>query len=55
VTFFSLVTLFYGSLHVLRYFVHWNCCIEATCSQAMCCDSTVLGNSVSADRIGVAA
>ena len=36
---FSLLTLCFASLHVLRCFVHWNCCMTASCFQVMCCDS----------------
>ena len=37
--FLSLLTLCFASLHVLRCFVHWNCCMTASCFQVMCCDS----------------
>ena len=36
--FFSLLTLCYCVLHVLRYFVHWNWCIKAMCSTVVCCN-----------------
>ena len=42
-------------LHVLRHFVHWNCCIQAMCSTVARCNSIVFCNSVSADRSGLAA
>ena len=35
--------------------MHWNCCIQGMCSRVVCCHSFVLCNSVSADRIGMAA
>ena len=53
--FSSLWTLCYFVLHVLRYFVNWNCCIKAMCSTVVCCNSIVLCNSVCADRSGMAA
>ena len=53
--FLSLLMLCYCVLHVLRYFVHWNCCIKAMCSTVACCNSIVLCNSVCADRSGMAA
>ena len=45
----------YGSLHVLRYFVHWNWCIKAVCSTVLCCNSIVFCETASADRNGMAA
>ena len=53
--FSSLLTLCYGSLHVLRYFVHWNWCIKAVCSTVLCCNSIVFCETASADRNGMAA
>ena len=47
--------LCYCVLHVLRHFVHWNWCIKAMCSAVACCNSSVLCNSVCADRSGTAA
>ena len=29
-------------LHVLRHFVHWNCCIKAMCSTVVCCNAEVV-------------
>ena len=55
VFFFSLLMLCYCVLHVLRCFVHWNCCIQAMCSTVVCCKSFVRCNSVSADRSGMLA
>ena len=43
--FSSLLMLCYCVLHVLRRFVHWNCCIKAMCSTVACCTSIVLCNS----------
>ena len=53
--FYSSVLQCYGSLHVLRYFVHWNWCITAMCSTVVCCGSIVFFRSVSADCNGMAA
>ena len=53
--FSSLLLLCYCVLHVLRHFVHWNWCITAMCSTAVPCQSIVFCNSVSADRIEMAA
>ena len=53
--FSSLLTLCYGSLHVLRYFVHWNWCIKAVCSTVLCCNSIAFCETASADRNGMAA
>ena len=57
--FFSLSMLYYCVLHVLKCFVHWNCCIQAMGSTVVCCNSIVLctlcWNSVSADRSGMVA
>ena len=47
--FSSLMMLCYCVLHVLRHFVHWNCCIEEMRSLLELC------NSMSADRTGMAA
>ena len=52
---FSLMMLCYCVLHVLRHFVHWNCCSQGMCSRVVCCHSIVFCDSVSADRSGVAA
>ena len=53
--FSSLLLLCYCVLHVLRHFVHWNWCITAMCSTAVPRQSIVFCNSVSADRIEMAA
>ena len=53
--FSSLWMLCYCAWHMLRYFVHWNCCIKAMCFTVVCCKSIVFRNSVSADRSGMAA
>ena len=52
--FSSLMMLCYCVLHVLRHFVHWNCCVQRMCSTVVCC-RFVFCNSVSADRSGMAA
>ena len=53
--FFVDAVLCYGTLHVLRHFVHWNWCIKTMCSTVVCCKSSLFCNSVSADRSGMAA
>ena len=52
---FSLMMLCYCVLHVLKHFLHWNCCVQRMCSTVVCCHSIVFRNSVSADRSGMAA
>ena len=53
--FSSLLLLCYCVLHVLRHFVQWNWCIKAMCCTVVRCKSFMFGNSVSADRCGMAA
>ena len=53
--FSSLLLLCYCVLHVLRHFVHWTGASKAMRSTVLCCNSIALGNSVSADRSGMAA
>ena len=53
--FFSVMMLCYCVLHVLRHFLHWNCCVQRMCSTVVCCHIIVFCNSVSADRSGLAA
>ena len=55
VFFFSLMTLCYCVLHMLKHFLHWNCCVQRMCSRVVRRHSIVLCNSVSADRSGMAA
>ena len=52
--FYRRVLQFYGSLHVLRYFVHWDWCIKAMCSTVVFCNSIMFLNSVYADLSGMA-
>ena len=52
---FSLMTLCYCVLHMLKHFLHWNCCVQRMCSRVVRRHSIVFCNSVSADRSGMAA
>ena len=53
VFFFSLMTLCYCVLHMLKHFLHWNCCVQRMCYTVVGCHSFVFCNSVSADRSGM--
>ena len=55
VFFFSLMTLCYCGLHLLKHFLHWNCCVQRMCPTVVCCHSIVFRNSALADRSGMAA
>ena len=55
VFFFSLMTLCYCVLHMLKHFLHWNCCVQRMCSRVVRRHSIVFCNSVSAHRSGMAA
>ena len=37
VFFFSLMTLCYCLLHMLKHFLHWNCCVQRMCSKVLRC------------------
>ena len=51
--FSSLWMLCYCVSHVLKYFVHSNCCIKAMCSTVVCCNSIVLRNSCATQSVQI--
>ena len=54
--FSSLMMLCYCVLHMLKHFLHWNCCVQRMCSRVVVRrHSIVFRNSALADRSGMAA